>query len=158
MRIKEIARGCVVINAAGSPCGRHPHGFTLLEVLIALLVLSVGMVGVAALSVQSVQNVHSSLQASIATAAALDFEERLWLDLGGRSSGCPDPGAIKELFESAWDSEREAYWLGLPGFEVIPATLTNGVLEFEIVWKEERFTTLASDQERFSYRIEILCR
>jgi len=143
------------------------RGFSLLEVLIALLVLSVGLVGVAALSIQSVQNVHSSLQLSIATAAALDFEERLWLDLGTRSGGCPDPGAIREEFRLAWDSSEEANQvtnrLGLPGLNVTgtPTTSTgNDALQFQfdLGWNEERFKGSEGGEERFSYRLEIQCR
>jgi len=173
MSVKKVRCG-TSIKAAAPPYGGRAKGFTLLEVLIALLVLSVGLVGVAALSVQSVQNVHSSLQSSIATAAALDFEERLWLELGRASGGCPDPGTIeansrtiKANFRDAWDPERrleqdsdDANWLGLPLFDVtgIPDDLTDGVLEFVLAWREERFTTLGDDQERFAFRIEILCR
>ena len=58
------------------------RGLTLLEVLIALLVLSIGLIGAAVLTVQSLQNTHSALYTSLASAAALDLEERLWIDLG----------------------------------------------------------------------------
>ena len=71
------------------PC-RAATGLTLLEVLIALVVLSIGMVGLGALMVTALSNVHSSSQYSLASALALDFEERLWFDLATASATDPD--------------------------------------------------------------------
>lgn len=70
--------------------GSHQSGMTLLEVLIALLVLSIGMVGLGALLLTALTNVHSSSQYSLASAVALDFEERLWFEIANRSAENPD--------------------------------------------------------------------
>ena len=53
-------------------------GFSLVEVLVALLVVSIGLVGLAALHLTSLKSAHSSYYRSIASAVTLDLEERLW--------------------------------------------------------------------------------
>lgn len=102
---------------------RFPTGVTLLEVLIALVVLSIGMVGLGALLVTALSNVHSSSQYSLASALALDFEERLWFDLATRSANDPDSlptgcltfeqiggeGGVAETMVTQWN-QQGATW------------------------------------------------
>ena len=82
-------------------------GFTLIEILIALLVLSVGLLGLAAVQFQSLQNSHASYERSMATMQARDLVERLWggicdlYDNGGNIV----PGAEDEIFE-AWKDDH----------------------------------------------------
>jgi len=147
----------------------HSTGLSLLEVLIALLVLSVGLIGVAVLTVQSLQNIHSSLYTSLASAAALDFEERLWLELGRdpESVGCPDANPVKKAVEAAWGSPIDSngadkVFLTLPGFQIAmvpesPALIADQIhLDLKLTWDEERFN--GENGESFDYRIAILCR
>lgn len=68
---------------------RRVRGLSLIEVLIALLVLSIGLVGMASLQLTSLKSAHSSYYRSLASAAALDTEERLWLRL--RETVLADP-------------------------------------------------------------------
>jgi type IV pilus assembly protein PilV len=60
------------------PRATHTSGFTLIEILIAVLVLSIGMLGLAATQIQSLQNSHASYERSMATMQARDLVERLW--------------------------------------------------------------------------------
>jgi len=153
----------------GADVHSHPHrntpnqvrskaGFTLLEVLIALLILSIGLIGVAVLTVQSLQNTHSSLYTSIASTAALDYEERLWLDVARRSSGCPDPSnTFPNPFASHWATSGSN--LGLPGLVLTISTPTPGPpvrsLVFNLTWDDGRF---GSEPESFTYETRVLCR
>ena len=68
------------LNLRARRVGRpiHASGFTLIEILIALLVLSVGLLGLAAVQFQSLQNSHASYERSMATMQARDLVERLW--------------------------------------------------------------------------------
>lgn len=144
---------------------RFQLGLTLLEVLIALLVLSIGLLGVAVLTVQSLQNTHSAMYTSIASTAALDFEERLWLDLGRRASGCPDPNsAFPNAFAQHWSASSPN--LGLPGLtvafnanEILPARNVNAPdlrrVVLALTWNEERF---GGTNETFIYETRVLCR
>jgi type IV pilus assembly protein PilV len=139
------------------------RGFTLLEVLIALLVLSIGLVGLAVLTVQSLQNNHSALYTSLASAAALDFEERLWIDLGRRASGCPDPTNTfpnGNAFATDWGPSGTA--LGLPGLTFtantdVTTTTTPRIrrIVFTLTWNEGRF---GGTTETFTYESRVLCR
>lgn len=55
----------------------HNSGFSLLEVLIALLILSVGLLGIAALQLVSLKTNHGAYQRSQATILAYDMMDRL---------------------------------------------------------------------------------
>lgn len=52
-------------------------GFTLLEVLIAILVLSIGLLGLAGLMASSIRNSHSAYQRTQATWLAYDMIDRM---------------------------------------------------------------------------------
>lgn len=52
-------------------------GFTLLEVLIAILVLSIGLLGLAGLMASSIRNNHSAYQRTQATWLAYDIVDRM---------------------------------------------------------------------------------
>jgi len=52
-------------------------GFTLIEVLIAMLVLAVGLLGLASLQVKSLSNTQSAYNRSLATMLAYDLVERM---------------------------------------------------------------------------------
>ena len=52
-------------------------GFTLLEVLIAILVLSIGLLGLAGLMASSMKNSHSAYQRTQATWLAYDIIDRM---------------------------------------------------------------------------------
>jgi len=69
----------VAINSAVSP----QSGFSLLEVLIAVVILSVGLLGLAGMQVTSLKYVTSSLQRTQATSLAYDILDRLRANPGG---------------------------------------------------------------------------
>lgn len=55
------------------------QGWSLLEVLVALMVLSVGLLGLSALHWRTVQHSHTVWGQTLATLNAQDAAERLWL-------------------------------------------------------------------------------
>ncbi|WP_114446918.1 type IV pilus modification protein PilV [Halomonas denitrificans] len=76
---------------------RRYLGFTLVEALVALVVLVVGVLGLASMQLKAMQGAHVSYQRSVATMAAQDMVERLWIQLGMQGVGsdvvtCPDDG------------------------------------------------------------------
>jgi type IV pilus assembly protein PilV len=56
---------------------RRDQGFTLIEVMVALLVLSIGLLGLAGLQVAALQNNQSAFMRSQATALAYDLADRM---------------------------------------------------------------------------------
>jgi type IV pilus assembly protein PilV len=56
---------------------RAANGFTLIEVLVALVVLSVGLLGVAALQLTSLRSNHGSAMRTQATYLAYDIVDRM---------------------------------------------------------------------------------
>ena len=114
--------------------------------------------------VQSLQNTHSSLHTSLASAAALDFEERLWVDLGRIGADCP--AADIGVFVSEWSAAPGR--LGLPklddtqdptlGLVITDDTNPNPSvrrLSFTLTWREDRFGT---GTESFAYETQVPCR
>ncbi len=57
--------------------GRRVRGFTLVEVLIALIIMSVGMLGIAGLYVQSMQAGRTSMLRHHAVTLAGDIADRI---------------------------------------------------------------------------------
>jgi len=55
----------------------RPNGFTMLEVLIAILVLAIGLLGLAALQSVSLKNGQSAYYRSIASQLAYDMSDRM---------------------------------------------------------------------------------
>lgn len=66
-------------------------GFTLIEVLVAVLVLSIGLVGVAALQGVSLKNTQSAFMRSQATALAYDLADRMRANVLSARLGLYDP-------------------------------------------------------------------
>lgn len=67
--------------------GRHATGFTLIEVLVALVVISVGMLGVAVLFADGIRLNRTSLYRTTAVALATDMAERIRSNLNATYDG-----------------------------------------------------------------------
>jgi len=98
---------------------RQEGGFTLIEILIALIILSIGLLGVAAMQIRSLQNSHSSFERSVATLQARDLAERMWAGIcdlptqrgnqGGSQGQNPNhPNHPVRRIEAAWRSDHIA--------------------------------------------------
>lgn len=99
----------------------HEHdGFTLVEVLIALLVLSIGMLGIAALYLESLRASRSALVRTEAVTLASDIADRMRAnrnpagayDCGGTCDAGEGGNAIAIADLNAW---RTAVATQLPG-------------------------------------------
>jgi type IV pilus assembly protein PilV len=66
-------------------------GFTLIEVLIAMLVLAVGLLGLAALQVSGLRNVQSAYNRSIANELAYDLVDRMRANIPGKATYISGP-------------------------------------------------------------------
>jgi type IV pilus assembly protein PilV len=62
---------------------RTQAGFTLLEVLVAILVIAIGLLGMAGLQMQSLRQGQSAYQRSVATQLAYDMSDRMRGNIAG---------------------------------------------------------------------------
>lgn len=69
------------------PMIRKQTGFTLLEVLVAVVILSLGLLGLAGLQAASLRNNQTAYYRGIATQQAYDMADRLRANLAGVRAG-----------------------------------------------------------------------
>ena len=159
----------MIVSLSNSLSGkRTSKGFTLIEVLIALLVLAIGLVGIAAMHLNGLRNAHSSYYTSIASTVALDFEERLWLAMADVDTGCLSltevNAAIADLVET-WGSNPAGSvgTVSIPGLTV--AVPENGFRvdpSGENFWIEASISVgwanrIGQGSETFPYTARVVC-
>ena len=90
------------------PCNR---GFTLLEVLVALLILAIGLLGLAALQSVSLKYNHQSYERTQATLLAYDMLDRMRANPRGNYGANPtsDPGCISASCTANQLAEHDIY-------------------------------------------------
>jgi type IV pilus assembly protein PilV len=144
----------------GSLLANRQRGVSLIEVLVTLLVLSIGLVGIALLHLNSLKFAHSSYYTSVASSAAVDLEERLWVALGSGVGGCLDSGDVSgviEALENLW-SDADASRVGVPGMTVTPRTISYTTATYRevpvtLAWADARFT----DGNSFPFAARVVC-
>ena len=150
-------------------------GFTLIEVLVAVIVLSIGLVGVAGLQVVSLQNNQSAFMRSQASALAYDLADRMRANVPGANANMYDPTAKaatagcksttgcttqqmaqNDLYE--WDAAIATYLPDGEGFVCIDSTPDDGtgagdaqcdgtgtLFAIKIWWDDNRDGTITVD-------------
>jgi type IV pilus assembly protein PilV len=158
------------------------QGLTILEVLIALAILSLGLAGLAIMHMNSLKYAHSAYYRSVASAVALDFEERLWLELADTSVlDCPDASTAGDAFTAIaaeWRDRSQLpndHWSGfdtrttqIRDLTITPGTVTTTTfaeLPVTLSWTDARFDDTAdesivdeSDTESYVYTVRMLCK
>lgn len=118
-------------------------GFSLIEALVAILILSLGLLGVAAMQASAMKSAHVAYQRSIATVAAQDMVERLWIALGNGAPAsivCPDPtGTILDDWHTEWVEFIPS--LVKSGAVQPGAPSGKGICEYTVTvsWSDDRF-------------------
>jgi type IV pilus assembly protein PilV len=141
-------------------------GFSLMEVLIAMLILGVGLLGVAALQTVALKTNHSAYQRTQATFLAYDMMDRMRANRTAAIAGDynlamgDDPSAGGTLAEQDLDD-----WVNNYVAQLLPAgdgsvNCTNaGVCTVIVQWDESRTGGAATDGGgdilQFSFTAEI---
>jgi type IV pilus assembly protein PilV len=138
-------------NAVHPTSARHDNGFSLIEVLVALVVLSVGLLGLAALQSTATQFNTSAYTSSQATILAYDIADRIRANRQAALTGAYDsaflgtlpmcgdavaPGTVAQQDLAAW---RQALVCSLPsgnGEVDCDCNADGGVLTIRVSWDE----------------------
>ena len=118
------------------------RGFSLLEVLVALLVVSIGLLGLAGLTAASIKNNQSAYQRSVASWLAYDILDRMRANsaaaqLGGYNIayGAPSAGAGMALTDLTEWKQQLAASLPSGDGEIV---LAGGVSTIRVRWNDTR--------------------
>ena len=110
---------------------KKTQGFTLLEVLIALLIASVGLLGIAGLVLHSMRASFESGLQTTAAILSLDVHERAWLSSHlATTNACRQDWVVPDVFAPGrdWDA------LGLNAVVAPPDGSTYPECELTISW------------------------
>jgi len=136
----------------------HTKGFTILEVMIALVIFSIGMIGLAGLQGISLQNNQIAYSRTIATQYAYDLADRIRNNPNGTYSTASIPGSQPTLCITSanncspsamaqfdmweWKSaiEDKNSNLNSPQMFITPA---GGNITISIGWNENRDTSVS---------------
>ncbi len=105
------------------------RGFSLIEVLVALVIFSIGMLGLAGLQFTALRGNHDAYISSIATLQLMDAADRIRANPEGVSNGnydsldedTSDPGCIASGCSPAAIANYD-YWVWNTGDEIQPGT------------------------------------
>jgi type IV pilus assembly protein PilV len=134
---------------------RHRGGFSLIEVLVAILILSVGILGVGGLQLLSLQNNTNSLQRTRAFIYAYEIIDRaranpgqdysLAIDAaapGGADCEIQDciPSQLRDYDQTIWKNDLAALLPGGNGSVVV----AGGTVTVTVQWQDDRSTVGAA--------------
>lgn len=144
---------------ANTGCHPRAEGVTLIEVLVALLVLSIGLAGIALLHINSIRFAHSSYYTSIASSAALDFEERLWILAAGAGGACVGASEVDQVVNdlvAQW-SGTDADRVVIPGLQIEVVEVDTTPTQWTDVAISLQWATSNGISEQFNYIARVIC-
>lgn len=126
-------------------------GFSLLEVLIAMLILAFGALGLAGLQMKTLQSSHSAYQRGLANIIAADTVERLWAN-----SAAAAPLTVPQVqaqVQQRWSMTNNNN-VTLPGLvtTIVEPAAGDTLYTVQITWDETRFD---DDNTSFSYSFRL---
>ncbi|WP_168203123.1 type IV pilus modification protein PilV [Marinobacter fonticola] len=143
---------------------RSQSGFTMIEVLVALLVFAIGLLGVAGMQTLALKSTENSNIRSLANLHAYEIVERMRANMPGVTAGayssitgktgatnCQPACTASNL--AAWDAEQ---WLSnlsadIPSTTSASVSYAGGVATVTVNWNERG---LGSDAEAQTYVLQ----
>ncbi len=119
---------------------RRGRGFSLIEVLVALLVLAIGLLGLAALQAQGLRFNHDAYVRTQATHIAYDIVDRMRANSANAAAyTAPDTGAACDPLAATVTEDLNCWYRGLAaaipgGTGVIAANATANFFDVTVRW------------------------
>lgn len=141
---------------------RSSQGFSLIEVLIAIVILSIGLLGIAGLQVTGLRYAHSANLHYIAALQANDIADRMRANFAGVTAGAYNnlsgigsdpncittgctPGQMAQTDTFQWNTDNSNY---LPaGQGTVTGAGANSVFTITISWSE--VTAIGAEAKNF---------
>jgi len=128
------------------------QGFTLLEVLIAVLVLSIGLIGLAGMQMLGVKNNNSAAMRTQSVFLAQDISDRMRANIGNAANyvitGAPACAGVCDISAGCSESQLVTYDLcqwrtevaTLPGGigHITQVDAANNIYRIRVMWDDER--------------------
>ncbi|MBL8252617.1 MAG: type IV pilus modification protein PilV [Candidatus Competibacter sp.] len=143
--------------------GNRQGGFTLLEVLVALVIISIGLLGVAILQMTGLKNNHSSAYRSQASILAYQMLEsmranRKEADSGSYNIALADatPSSSSTIYNNDIINWRTALARLLPsGNGSINYTRATGIVRITIEWNDSRGSAETATARQFMMETQL---
>lgn len=125
------------------------RGFSLLEVLVAVLILSIGLLGIAGLQITGLRYAAAANIQYVASLQVLDMAERMRANMAGVTAGAynsisgigSDPGCISSSCSPSQMAATDAYQWNSTNARVLPSgtgtvTSNGNLFTINISWNE----------------------
>lgn len=170
--IKHVIH-CFRCQNAERANGRRQQGFTLVEVLVALLVLSIGLLGLAGLQISGLQSNHSAYLRSQASIFASDIIDRMRSNRSAAMNGdydrvfddasdLPSAPPAMTLAQNDLSNWGEQVLDTLPGVQGTLSIDANNIVTVSLQWDDSRADRSAdrsgaavTDDTTFNYQTEL---
>lgn len=121
------------------------RGFSLVEVLVAMLLVAIGLLGLAAAQIKTLQYASSSLQQTVASIQAQNVIERIWPDLCRLQQGTqPFDDDFKAQLQPDPNLDPAGYTATIAAYDFKVSPLTAAailpMLPVSISWTDRRQT------------------
>jgi len=148
------------------------HGFTMIEVLVAIFVLAIGLLGLAGLQANSLKNNTSAYTRSQAQLLAYDMLDRMRANMQGVANGNyddllsttpTDPNCIGSGCSVAALAQHDAYeWTAIlsqtlpSGTGLVSGSGAGSIFTITVMWDDER-TGATGKGCTEDYTIDLTC-
>ncbi len=126
---------------------KHHAGFTLIEVMVALVIFSVGLLGLAGLQMGGMRSNHGAMLRTIATQHVYNMADHIRSSragfnvstgAGSQDMACIDGGACNAITNNFYDIWITEIGNTLPSGRGIVSNVGGGAVRVSVHWDEDR--------------------